>query len=167
VTPRPSVPRFPANEEYGPKDGGRTADEREPWPAVSARIAEAVYYWLASTRPDGRPHAVPIGAVWQDDRLYFNTSPRTVTARNLEASPQVCVHLGSGEEVVILEGRAARLAPQEVPEQVLGEYGLKYGDPSYRPDPADPELPWHAVEPDRVLFWAEPDIRNTAVRWRF
>jgi general stress protein 26 len=105
--------------------------------------------------------------MWLDDRLYFNTSPRTVTARNLEASPAVCVHLGSGEEVVIIEGHAAKLASNEVPVEALDEYGLKYGDPAYRPDPADPELPWYGVEPHRVLFWAEPDIRNAAVRWPF
>ena len=29
------------------------------WEEVDARLAEARVYWMATTRPDGRPHVVP------------------------------------------------------------------------------------------------------------
>jgi hypothetical protein len=163
---RPSVPAFPPNEEYGSHGGGLNAAEREPWPAISSRIGESELYWLATTRPDGRPHAVPIGGAWNEDRLYFNMSPRTVSARNLAGGAPVCVHLESGMEVVIIEGVATVLPPPDVPASVLEDYGRKYGGGvSY--DPADSELPWFALEPHRVLFWLGADIRNTALRWVF
>jgi nitroimidazol reductase NimA-like FMN-containing flavoprotein (pyridoxamine 5'-phosphate oxidase superfamily) len=166
MTPRASVPRFPSNEEYGAAAGG-PVEQREPWPAVSDRIASSVYYWIATARPDGRPHSIPIGAVWHDERLLFNTSPRTVTARNLAGNPSVSVHLEGGHEAVILEGTARKLRGDEVPAEVLDEYARKYSDGAHRPEPADPELPFYAVRPRKVLFWADTDIRNTAVRWRF
>ena len=165
--PVPSLPRFPPNEEYGRLGGGKEAGEREPWPAVSERIGRAELFWLATTRSDGRPHAVPIGGSWHEGRLYFNTSPRTVSARNIGARGPVCAHLESGQEVVIIEGMATRLAPDDVPDAVLDDYASKYGDPAHRPDPTDPELPWFAVEPAKVLFWLDEDMRNTAVRWEF
>src|SRR5213596_373291 len=28
-------------------------------------------HWLATTRPDGRPHVVPIGAAWHRGHVYF------------------------------------------------------------------------------------------------
>jgi len=165
--PRPSVPSFPPNEEYGAHGGGQDAAEREAWPAISRRIGESELYWLATTRPDGRPHAVPIGGSWYEDRLYFNMSPRTVSARNLAGGAPVCVHLESAMEVVIIEGGATVLPPPDVPATVLEDYGRKYGGGVSSYDPADPELPWFALEPNRVLFWLGEDIRNTAVRWVF
>lgn len=165
--PRPFVPEFPPNEEYGEHGRAPEAADRESWPAVSKRIGESDLYWLATTRPDGRPHAVPIGGAWYEDRLFFNTSPRTVSARNLAATGPVCVHLESGMEVVIVEGMATRLGPHDVPAAVMEDYSRKYSDGVSTYDPADPELPWFAVEPTRVLFWQGEDIRNTAVRWVF
>jgi len=41
-------------------------------------------------------------------RFYFGGGPQTVWARNLARSPQIVVHLESGDEVVILEGTAER-----------------------------------------------------------
>jgi hypothetical protein len=165
--PQPSVPTFPANEEYGEHRSAKHATEREPWPAISERIGASELYWLATTRPDGRPHAVPIGGSWYEDRLFFNMSPRTVSARNLDGRGPVSVHLESGSEVVIIEGTARRLAPPDVPAAVMADYSRRYGGGMSTYDPADPELPWFAVEPARVLFWLGEDIRNTAVRWVF
>jgi len=165
--PRPSIPVFPPNEEYGSHCGGQGAAEREPWPAISRRIGESELYWLATTRPDGRPHAVLIGGSWYEDRLYFNMSPRTVSARNLAGGAPVCVHLESGMEVVIIEGVAAVLSPRDVAGAVMEDYSHKHGAGVSTYDPADPELPWFALEPNRVLFWLGEDIRNTAVRWVF
>jgi len=165
--PRQSIPEFPPNEEYGEHRVGTGAAERQSWASISRRIGESDLFWLATTRPDGRPHAVPIGGSWHEDRLFFNMSPRTVSARNLDGCGPVCVHLESGSEAVIIEGTATMLAPPEVPAAVMQDYSRKYGGGMSAYDPADPELPWFAVEPRRVLFWLAEDIRNTAVRWVF
>ncbi len=41
------------------------------WDAVYGRLDQAERYWLATTRPDGRPHVVPVDGVWLDGIWYF------------------------------------------------------------------------------------------------
>ncbi|HEU4760074.1 MAG TPA: pyridoxamine 5'-phosphate oxidase family protein, partial [Dehalococcoidia bacterium] len=45
-----------------------------PWAWAEERLAKSHNYWVATARPDGRPHAMPVWAVWLDDRLYFSTA---------------------------------------------------------------------------------------------
>jgi nitroimidazol reductase NimA-like FMN-containing flavoprotein (pyridoxamine 5'-phosphate oxidase superfamily) len=73
-----------------------------PWSWATRRLEAALNYWLGTTRPDGRPHAMPAWAVWLDDALYLEGSPATRRARNLAKNPEMVVHLESGDEVVIL-----------------------------------------------------------------
>jgi hypothetical protein len=42
-----------------------------PWAEARERLADADPYWLATVRPDGLPHLVPILAVWVDGALHF------------------------------------------------------------------------------------------------
>ena len=46
-----------------------------PWAEATRRLTEdrSSTFWLATARPDGRPHVVPVWAVWLDDALYFAT----------------------------------------------------------------------------------------------
>ncbi len=59
------------------------------WSWAVTRLESALNYWFATTRPDGRPHAMPAWAVWLDAALYFEGSPMTRRARNLAANPAV------------------------------------------------------------------------------
>jgi hypothetical protein len=34
-------------------------------------------HWLATVRPDGRPHVMPVWAIWVDDAFYFVTGTTT------------------------------------------------------------------------------------------
>ena len=43
--------------------------------AVS-RLRAAMVYWLATTRPDGRPHAMPVWGVLLGEVLWFGTMGR-------------------------------------------------------------------------------------------
>ena len=55
------------------------------WSWAVTRLESALNYWFATTRSDGRPHAMPAWAVWLDGALYFEGSPMTRRARNLAA----------------------------------------------------------------------------------
>ena len=99
--PRQSIPEFPPNEEYGEHRVGTDAAERQSWASISRRIGESDLYWLATTRPDGRPHAVPIGGSWHEDHLFFNLTSAYYATR--AALPQMVkqnygrvIHIGSG-----------------------------------------------------------------------
>ena len=47
-------------------------------------------FWLATTKPDGRPHVAGVGALWVDGKVYFVSGARTRKSRNLTANPN-CV----------------------------------------------------------------------------
>ena len=140
-----------------------------PWSWAEARLETARNYWFSTTRPDGRPHAVPGWAVWLDGALYFEGSPETRRARNLAVNPALTVHLESGDEVVILEGEA-RLAsppPRQLAERLAAAFTAKYAaSHDYRPapDPWDAGGLW-ALRPRVAFGWQA--FPQTVTRWRF
>src|SRR5437868_6624995 len=89
------------------KDYGISTDPQGMlvWDWVDVQMEKSRNYWIASSGTDGKPHAAPVWGVWMDGALYFSTSPTSRKARNLSANPDVVVHLESGDDVVILEGR--------------------------------------------------------------
>ena len=101
-----------------------------PWEEIEARLRDAVDYWLVTTRPDGRPHAVPIWGVWLAGAFYFYTEPQTQKVKNVTAQPEVVVHLESASDVVILEGATARIADDTAEWQQIDQaFFDKYKDP--------------------------------------
>ena len=81
--------------------------------------------WLASVRPDGRPHLVPIWFVFLRDRFWIATGAASVKVRNLMATPMVCVSLEGGNEPVVAEG-IAQLHPAPFPADVVAAFMTKF-----------------------------------------
>jgi len=77
----------------------------------SERLEREANVWLATARPDGRPHLVPIWFVWFDDEIYFLTTFSTVKAKNLLANPRASIALENGNQPVIAECTARRVEP--------------------------------------------------------
>ena len=96
--PQPDRPQI---EGYGIPE---TLEGLLTWDFVTTRMEKARNYWLATTGPDGHPHAVPVWGIWLDGTLHFGGGPATRWQRNLRRDPRVTVHLESGDEVVILQG---------------------------------------------------------------
>ena len=100
------------------------------WDWVAAQLTESKNYWLCSVRPNGHPHVVPRWAVFIDGKIYYDGSPETRHARNIESNPNITVNLESGTEAIMLEGTSV---PAEKPSHKLGqklsrEYKKKYKD---------------------------------------
>jgi nitroimidazol reductase NimA-like FMN-containing flavoprotein (pyridoxamine 5'-phosphate oxidase superfamily) len=51
-------------------------------------------YWLATVRPDGRPHVMPLLRLSLDGAFYFITGESTRKGKNLAGDP----HRGQGGE---------------------------------------------------------------------
>lgn len=137
-----------------------------PWSHVTDRLERARIFWVASVRPNGRPHAVPLWGVWLDGTLYFEGGPDTRHGRNIAANPAVSVHLESGDDVVILEGEVAEVKqPDHVITTRLAEsFQSKYQ--GYEPTPES----WDggglfAMRIHKALAWTKFPTDTT--RFRF
>lgn len=167
--PRAERPTVPA--DYGMPD----SDEGLlPWSWAAERLESALNYWVISVWPDNRPHASPVWGVWMDGAFYFDGSPETRRMKNILANPETVVHLESGDEVVIVEGRTTPVPhppEREVAERLAGHYAQKYAAHDYRPSPDQwDEGGLYVLQPRRALGWLlKPDVPfgSTYTRWRF
>src|SRR5689334_12297473 len=68
--------------------------------------SEMLTWFLGTVRPDGRPHAAGVGALWHDGELYFTSGPGTEKSRDLAADARstVSVHLDGVD--LVFEGEA-------------------------------------------------------------
>jgi hypothetical protein len=106
--------RAPLHEESLVDD----QDGTTPWEFARERLANPApgqTSWLATVRPDGRPHLTPIIAFWIEDAFHFVVGEGTRKARNLAADDR-CV-IGTGNNTlpsldIVAEGRAEPLAEE-------------------------------------------------------
>jgi nitroimidazol reductase NimA-like FMN-containing flavoprotein (pyridoxamine 5'-phosphate oxidase superfamily) len=133
-----------------------------PWSWVEERIRDSRNYWVASTRPDGRPHLMPVWAVWIDDALFFSTGRTSTKARNLFANPACSVSTERGNEAVILEGSVIHEEDHSVLRPAWDAYKAKYdwgleGESMF------------ALRPTTAFAFIETaeQFSSTATRWRF
>ncbi len=156
VAERPLWPDY----GIGPEHDGMLA-----WEWAEGELVNARNYWLATTRPDGRPHVAPVWGVWLDGCLYFGTGRRSVKGRNLAAQPRVAVHLESGDDTVIIEGLVTEVTDPAERNRVAARYQDKYGLPPEGPEGSD--SPLLAVRPITGFGWREQSYPATVTRWRF
>lgn len=96
-----------------------------PPPVTVARLAQEAIIWLATVRPDGRPHLVPLWFVWSNGGIYLCVVGGSVKVRNLSANPAVSLALENGSAPVVVEGHATLLA-RPWPEAVVAGFQHKY-----------------------------------------
>ncbi len=162
----PPAGRPSMSQVYG-LDAGNDDLALMSWAWVTEQMENARSYWVGTTRPDGRPHVMPVWGVWIDDVFYFGTAPDAVKARNLASNPAAVVHLESGDDVVIVEGRAQKMVEMdaELYERVAAAYAPKYD--GFAPNSPSVNEPLYAVHPQVVFAWLEHDFPRTATRWQF
>jgi nitroimidazol reductase NimA-like FMN-containing flavoprotein (pyridoxamine 5'-phosphate oxidase superfamily) len=134
------------------------------WARVTEMLTRARNYWVCTTRPDGRPHTMPVWGLWLGEVFYFATDRESRKGRNLRVTPWMNVHLESGDDVVILEGRAEELSDPLALDLVAEAYEAKY---KWRLDPRAPEQVTYKLRPHTAFTWQEKDFPNTATRWLF
>lgn len=160
IAPQPGRPQM---QNYGIAAG---SEGLMTWEWVNDQMTNARNYWICSTRPDGRPHAAPVWGVWYEGAFYFGSDRQARKTRNLIHSPEVVVHLESGDEAVILEGAVAEVRDPVLLAHIAEVYAAKY--PPFRPDPVnEPGAVYFALRPRTAFAWLENDFPNTATRWRF
>jgi hypothetical protein len=156
---------------HGPLEWSRVRDLVAAAPAGSA-----TRYFLGTVRPDGRPHAAGVGAVWHDGDVYLVSGPNTQKSRNLAANPACTISVGFDPLDLVLEGEAHRVTDAETletlaeiyrdlgwPAEVAGDaFTAPYSAPSAGPPP------WHLY---RFTFHTAFAVAGAeppgATRWRF
>ena len=154
----PAVSRPAMPDGYGlPDDDSGVLS----WAEVEARLAPSLHYWLASVRPDGRPHLVPRWGVWLEGRFWYDGAPTTRHARNLRSNPNVALSLEDGRQAVMVEGVSEAV---RVPTSGAGELGDRlaqafttYADLDYSPAPdswsGDDGGGMRVITPKHALAW--------------
>ncbi|HEX5405933.1 MAG TPA: pyridoxamine 5'-phosphate oxidase family protein [Pseudonocardiaceae bacterium] len=147
-----------------------------PWDDARERFGGAPVYWLATVRPDGRPHVMPVQGVWADGAAYFCTFHGSVKDQNLGANPHVTVTFGQDALDLIVEGAASTVTDELVLNRVGDAYKAKYGwqvavrDGVFFGDSGSGmgEIPWavYEVAPARAFGFAT-DKGFSATRWTF
>lgn len=121
--PRASRPYWPDALSKSPED----TSNLKPWSWARERFEKSHNYWIATTRPDRRPHLMIVWGIWWQDAFWFSTGPRTRKAKNIATVPHVVIGTEDADEAVILEGTAEETTDRSVWKQLAKIYNAKYG----------------------------------------
>ena len=135
-----------------------------PWSWAEDRLTASRNYWVATVRPDGRPHSMPVWAVWDGEALWFSSGRRSLKARNLAAEPRCVVTTEDADEPVIVEGSAEIVRERDAIGRVAELMNAKYGGITAG------FLMAHAtirVRPRSAFGIAHDDFTGSPTRWSF
>ena len=136
------------------------------WSWAEEKLIKSRNYWICTTRPNGNPHSAPVWGVWMDGELYFSSAGSSAKATNLKKNSAVSVHLESGDEVVIVEGKATVVKDKGALKKLAVAYEAKYPGVRIDQEPLD-KSPVFVVMPKKAYAWSEESFPNTATRWKF
>jgi nitroimidazol reductase NimA-like FMN-containing flavoprotein (pyridoxamine 5'-phosphate oxidase superfamily) len=118
-------------DERAPKTEDALLDDRAgttSWDNARERLAEPEpgrHSWLATVRPDGQPHLMPVLVFWIDGTLHFLAGEGTRKGRNLAADGRCVIGTesrGLPSLDIIVEGRAEPLADEDAVRRITKEF---------------------------------------------
>lgn len=139
-----------------------------PWSKVDNWLRAFRSIWISTTRPDGRPHAVPVWYVWEEARVYFISARSLQKSKNLARQPWILVHAGDGDDVIILEGPVEIVVTRMELERIDALYAAKYVDPGSGAQATifEPEADLYRVNVEHVMAWEYGTVANRT-DWKF
>jgi uncharacterized pyridoxamine 5'-phosphate oxidase family protein len=140
-----------------------------PWKWAEDRLSESRQYWVATTRPDGRPHVMVVWALWLHGMLYFSTGSESRKARNLAQNPHCTMCTEKADEAVIVEGVIETEKDVNLIREFLRLYESKYQwDMSTMADDlVKLKEPVFRLRPKIAFGLAEKTFATSATRWVF
>lgn len=164
--------REPTAEPFLPDD-----QRMQPrWSDTIERLGGETY-WLATVRRDGRPHLVPVLAVWVDEAVYFCAGAGTSKARNLAGDAHCAISASAATVDLVVEGTATRVGDEPTLHRVADAYAAVYDwhvtvrdgafhDVEGAPTAGPPPFDVYSVTPS-TAFGFGTDESFTPTRWRF
>ena len=146
------------------------------WDRARERLEQAHTHWLATVRPDGRPHVAAVGVVWLDGAFYFTAGAETRKAKNLAQNPHAVITLAAQGIDLVLEGEATRVTDRPTLERAAARYrdggwpaeveGDAFTAPYSAPSAGPPPWDLYKFTPETVFGVATAEPYG-ATRWRF
>jgi PPOX class probable F420-dependent enzyme len=154
---------MPGYGTLGPEEGTGLL----PWSWAVERLAGSRNYWLATVRPDGRPHVMPVWAVWDEDHLWFSSSLGSRKILNLQADPRCTVTTEDAAAPVVVEGTAEIVTDPDALAGMLALENAKYAT-DYGIDMLDPSKNATVrVRPRWAFGLDSTDFTGSPTRWVF
>jgi general stress protein 26 len=159
-----------AARPYMPGYGLLPADQGTgllPWSWAEEKLTSSRNYWLMSTWPDGRPHAMPVWGMWHEGEFWFSSSKDSRKSKNLTANPRCVVATEDTQKAVVMEG-VARLVtdPGELATMLelenskyATDYGIELLDPSINSS--------FRIRPVWAFGIEAADFTGSPTRWDF
>jgi hypothetical protein len=132
--------------------------------------------WLATTRPDGRPHIAGVGALWFEGTFYFTSGAATRKSRNLAVNPSCAISLSLPSIDLVVEGTAARVIDNATLNRLAERFRAQGWEPTVKDGafvapysaPSAGPPPWDLyVMTLATVFGVATKEPYGATRWRF
>ena len=138
-----------------------------PWAWAEERLVGSRNFWLATRWPDGRPHVMPVWAIWHAGALWFSSSRGSRKARNLAHDPRCSLTTEDPQNPVVVSGQAELLTAATDLQTLLDIENAKY-ETSYGLDMVDPEHnSAYRVRPEWAFGLREEEFTGSPTRWTF
>lgn len=118
-------------------------------PEIRERLSPERNIWIATVRPDGRPHLTPVWFLIHADRIVLCISSRSVKAKNLAGNRAVTLALENGSSPLICEG-TAEILDEPWPAEIVAGFKSKYDWDVMTDHAYDLVI---AVQPEKWLHW--------------
>jgi nitroimidazol reductase NimA-like FMN-containing flavoprotein (pyridoxamine 5'-phosphate oxidase superfamily) len=149
------------------------------WDEARSRLAERIFFWFATPRPDGHPHVRPVLTVVVDGTLYTTTSPTARKGKNLERDPRCSIAAATDGLDLVVEGTATKVTDASTLHRVADAYKSKYEWPAAVVDrafdapygaPTAGAPPYEVYEITPVVaygFGTNETLAPRSTRWEF
>jgi hypothetical protein len=151
-----------------------------PWSRAEKQLeangGENVTHFLATVRPDGRPHVAGVGAVWADGKFYFTSGAGTRKSRNLAGRADCVISVKLSDLDLVVEGTAVKVTDEPTLQRIVAVFNAG-GWPANVEDgaftaaysaPSAGRAPWDLYEftPSKAFGVATAEPYG-AMRWDF
>jgi hypothetical protein len=151
-----------------------------PWERTRERLEEdagiSPTHWLATVRPDGRPHVLPVWTVWVEGAFSFVAGATTRTSKNLAHNAHCVIAVASVGLDLVVEGEARKVRDETELQRIADAYAVQGWHPTVHrgvfyaddaaPGAGPPPYDVYEVVPVTVIGFCT-DEPYGATRWRF
>jgi len=143
---------------------------------LDVAVGQDVTHFLATVRPDGRPHVAGVGALWVDGKFYVVSGAKTRKSRNLAHRADCVISVKLPDLDLVVEGVATKVTDEPTLQRLAERYDAQgwpatvkdgaliapYSAPSAGPPPWD----LYEFTPSTAFGVATAEPFG-ATRWRF